>query len=198
MRVKILMASATLALLPVHAFASSVSIGGNNPQVCTVSNTGSATVNVPSATLASLDGGAAVTLDLGRFDLYCNVPATLTMSSINGALTNPIDTTGFNDNGIKKIPYTLQVFTGTGSFNTGGNENFDVPGGHAAGLTGGQSFRKTKTAVNGITLDYVDFKMNLNNDKRPTEQVAAKVMDTRFLYAGDFSETTTLTIAPAL
>lgn len=195
---KLLLASVSLALVstPALADSTSVDISGTNPEVCTVTNNGSATVALDSSTFSALNGGATVEVPLGNFDVYCNLPATLTMSSLNGALKNPINTTGFNDNGVKLIPYVLGVTSNNASFTS---ENFTLPAGHAAGVTGGQGFRKTKTAVNGITLDTVNFRMSLNNFQRPQEQLApAQVLDSRFLYAGTFSETATLTIAPAI
>lgn len=192
---RIIYGLAAAAALAGTAAAQDVSVGGENPLVCTVSNNGSATVALDSSDFAALDGGARVGVTLGEFDVYCNAPNTLTMSSQNGALENFIDLSGVTDNGNRLIPYVMRVSSVGGVYD---QESFVVPGAHAAGLTGGQGFRKTKNALNGITDTVVTYTMEINNDSRPNEQRAAAVQDSSLLYAGTYTETATLTITPTI
>jgi hypothetical protein len=197
----IIVALGSSALLATPAFAQSsqsVTVSGQNAQVCTVTNSGAASITLTQADFNAINGGAERNVDLGDFNVYCNLPANLVLSSTQGALTNPIVLpAGVVDNGHKRIPYHLRATSTNSSF---ASESFTLPGGHAAGITGGQGFRKTKSSLNGITLDTVDFDMLINNGGRQNEQPANTpvVQDTRYLYAGTYSETATLTIQPAI
>jgi len=188
-------ASAALIVSAGSAFADEdVNVGGAVEASCTISNNGSASVTLDQAVFDGIDGGNAVTVELGQFNVYCNQPSTLRMSSTNGALRNDIDLGGAEDNGHKLIPYTMKVESDNDSFN---QENFFVPAAHAAGLTGGQGFRKNKSSKVGIVDDSVTYTMRVNDDSRTSEQLAESVQDSSKLYAGDYSETATLSITPA-
>ena len=181
-----------VALLSTSAFAQeSVKIGGAISASCTISNPGGASVPIEESTLAGIDGGATVEVVLGQFEVYCNQPSTLTMSSVNGALENSIDLSSVEDNGNRLIPYTLQVTSDNNSFR---NETFRSPAGGLSGVFD-IGVRDSRTSRLGIVDDTVTLSMYLNDDSTRFAQLADRVQDASLLYAGVYAEVTTLTIS---